>query len=44
MIQVEKMKKGLKRPKITLVKVVKKDLSIKEVMKNVTLGRIDRGK
>ena len=38
------MKKGWKIPKIALVKVVKKDLSIKEVMENMTLGKINKEK
>ena len=36
------MKKGWKKLKITLVKVVKKDLSIKEIMENMTLGKINK--
>lgn len=36
------MKKGWKKLKITLVKVVKKDLSITEIMENMTLGRINK--
>ena len=36
-IQVERRKKGRGRPKITLVKVVKNDVSIKEVTLSVIL-------
>ena len=36
-IQVERRKKGRGRPKITLVKIVKNDVSIKEVTLSVIL-------
>ena len=41
LIQVEEMKKSRERPKITLVEVTKKDLSIKEVIENMTSYRIE---
>ena len=34
-------KKGRGKPKITLVEVVKKDMSIKEVTESMTLDRIE---
>jgi hypothetical protein len=40
LIQVERTKKGIGRPKIILVEVVKKDISIKEVTYGLTLERI----
>ena len=39
--QVEGTKKGRGRPKITLLAVVKKDVSIKEVTKAMTADRIE---
>lgn len=33
-IQVERIKKGRRRPKLTLVDIVKKDMSIKEATEN----------
>ena len=39
LIQVERMKRGRARSKITLVEVVKKDMSIREVTKRMTLDR-----
>ena len=36
LIQVGEMKKSRERPKITLEEVTKKDLSIKEVIENIT--------
>ena len=41
LIQVERMKKGRKRPKRTLVKVIKNDMSIKGVSENMTLDRVE---
>jgi len=41
LIQVEEMKKSRERRKITLVEVTKKDLSIKEVIENMTSYRIE---
>ena len=41
LIQVNGMKRGRGRPKITLVKVVKKNMLIKEVTKNMILYRIE---
>ena len=41
LIQVEGTKKGRGRPKITLVDVVKKDMSIKEVTEAMTTDRIE---
>ena len=41
MIQVERMKRGRARSKITLVEVVKKDMSIREVTKSLTSDRIE---
>jgi hypothetical protein len=38
--QVKGPKKGRERPKLTLV-VVKKDISIKEILENMTLDRIE---
>ena len=34
-------KKRLKRPKITLIEVLKKDMSIKEVMESMTLDKVE---
>jgi len=39
LIQVERMKRGRARSKITPVEVVKKDMSIREVTKRMTLDR-----
>ena len=44
LIQVEETQKGRGRPKITLVDVVKKDKSIKEVTEVMTMDRIERKK
>ena len=41
LIQVEGMKRDIGRPKITLVEVIKEDMSIKEVTKKITLDRIE---
>ena len=41
LIQVEGMKRGIGKPKITLVEVIKEDMSIKEVTKKITLDRIE---
>ena len=41
LIEVEGTKTGRRRPKIALVEVVTKDMSIKEVTKSVTLDRIE---
>ena len=41
LIQVKEMEKGRGWPKITLVEVVIKDISIKEVTKTMTLDRIE---
>ena len=38
--QVKGPKKGRERPKLTLV-VVKKDISIKEILENMTLDRME---
>ena len=35
------MKRGIGKPKITLVEVIKEDVSIKEVTKKITLDRIE---
>ena len=42
LIQVERMKRGRVRSKIMLVEVVKKDMSIREVTKRMTLDREER--
>jgi len=39
LVQVEGIKKGRGRPKLTLVEVIKRDLSIKKITKNMTLNR-----
>jgi len=41
LIQVKKMKKGKRSPKITLVEIVKKDKSIKEVIESIILDNIE---
>ena len=41
LIQIKEMKKRLKKPKITLIEVLKKDMSIKEVMESMILDRIE---
>ena len=41
LIQVEVMKKGRGRPKIILVQVIKKDMTIKEVTKSMTIDRVE---
>ena len=41
LIQVEGMKKGRGRPKIILVQVIKKDMTIKEVTKSMTIDRVE---
>ena len=41
LIQVKGMKKDRGRPKITLIEVVKKDMSIKDVTKSITSDRIE---
>jgi hypothetical protein len=41
LIEVEGTETGRRRPKIALVEVVTKDMSIKEVTKSVTLDRIE---
>ena len=40
-IQVEEMKKDRRRQKITLVDIIKNDISIKGVTKNITLDRVE---
>lgn len=37
----KRTKKGSRRPKITLVEVTKKDMSIKEVIQSMTLDRVE---
>ena len=44
LIQVKGMKKCRGRPKLTLVEKVKVDMSTKEVIESMMLGRIDGGK
>ena len=44
LIQVKGTKKCRGRPKLTLVEKVKADMSIKEVIESMMLGRIDGGK
>ena len=44
LIQVEWMKKGRRRPKLTLEKVVKNDMLIKEVTNSMTLNKIKQWK
>ncbi len=41
LIQVKGMKKDRGRPKITLIEVIKKDMSIKDVTKSITSDRIE---
>ena len=41
LIQVKRKKKGRKRPKRTLVKVIKNDMSINKVTKSMILDRIE---
>ena len=41
LIQIEEMKKGKGRPKITLVEVAKEEISIKVVTKSMFLDRIE---
>lgn len=41
LIQVEEMKKERGRPKITLVDMIKNDISIKGVTKNITIDRVE---
>ena len=38
--QVEGTKKGRGRPKIILIEVIKKDMSIKKVTKNMTMDNV----
>jgi hypothetical protein len=40
-IEVGGTKKGIGRPKITLIEEVKNDISIKKVTKRITLDRIE---
>ena len=40
-IQVEGTKKCKRRPKITLVEVIKMEMSIKRVTKNMTLNKVE---
>ena len=40
LIQVEGTKKGKRRPKITLIEVIKNNMSIKEVIERLTLDKI----
>ena len=40
-IEVGETKKGIGRPKITLIEEVKNDISIKKVTKSITLYRIE---
>jgi len=42
MIQVERLKKGKGRSKITLIEIVKKYMPIKEVTGSMTLDRIEK--
>ena len=39
LVQVEGMNKGRERPNITIVEVVKNDMSIKKVIESMTLDR-----
>ena len=41
LIQVEETKTGRRRPKIKVVKLVKNDMSIKQVTKSMILDRIE---
>ena len=41
LIQVEGMKRDIGRPKITLVEVIKKDMSIKDVTERNTLDKTE---
>jgi hypothetical protein len=41
LIQVEGMKKGRGRPKIALIELVKKDMSIMKITKGMILDRIE---
>lgn len=41
LIQVEGMKRDIGRPKITLVEVIKKDMSIKDVTERITLDKTE---
>ena len=41
LIQVDRMKRGKERPKITLVEIVKMNILVKEVTKNMILDRIE---
>ena len=41
LIQVDRMKRGKERPKITLVEIVKMNILVKEVTKNTILDRIE---
>ena len=41
LIQVDRMKRGKERPKITLVEITKMNILVKEVTKNMILDRIE---
>ena len=41
LIQVDRMKRGKERPKITWVEIVKMNILVKEVTKNTILDRIE---
>ena len=41
LIQVNRMKRGKERPKITLVEIVKMNILVKEETKNMILDRIE---
>jgi hypothetical protein len=41
LIQVKRTKKGREKPKVTLIEVVKMDLSFKEVMESMTFDGIE---
>ena len=41
LIQVNRMKRGKERPKITLVEIVEMNILVKEVTKNMILDRIE---
>lgn len=41
LIQVEGMKKCNEKPKIILVEIIKQDMSIKEAIKSMILGRVE---